>query len=268
MHFDPSTLRMRGARITAYLLEKSRVVSPSAGERSYHAFYFLLAGSTPDQRRDLFLSEEGAAAYRILNRGGCLAVEGQDDAAEHAQMLKALATLRFDDHQIAEVLRVLAALLHVGNVEFEPDADGEGVPAGDSAAATAPAAAAAATSPSSGASGSGSGTGDAARYRIASAHTSLAHACALLSLDAAQVARALTTRQLRIAGGESITVFHSAVACADNRDALAKTLYEALFLRLLAAINDTLQLHSPPQPRVIGVLDIFGQRATRRRCRV
>jgi len=92
---------------------------------------------------------------------------------------------------------------------------------------------------------------------VLNAETSLAHACSLLELDSAQTLRALTTRQLQT-GRESITVFLSATACGDNRDALAKAMYESLFLSLISKINATLQLHSPKNPRLIGVLDIFG----------
>jgi myosin-5 len=49
MAFDGAG-RVTGASISTYLLERSRVVSVNAPERSYHIFYQLCAGATPEQR--------------------------------------------------------------------------------------------------------------------------------------------------------------------------------------------------------------------------
>ena len=69
-----------GATIRTYLLEKSRVCSQAAGERSYHAFYQLLAGATDAQRKELRLPKRDASHFAYL-RAGVAGVAGVDDRA-------------------------------------------------------------------------------------------------------------------------------------------------------------------------------------------
>lgn len=54
--FIPITFDLKfsviGAKISEYLLEKSRVVRQSSGEENFHIFYYLFAGlSTDDQNK-------------------------------------------------------------------------------------------------------------------------------------------------------------------------------------------------------------------------
>lgn len=54
------------ACVQKYLLEKSRICSQAHSERSYHVFYYLLAGSSPQLRQDLHLLKP--SDYRYLNQ--------------------------------------------------------------------------------------------------------------------------------------------------------------------------------------------------------
>ncbi len=53
------------AGIDTYLLEKSRVVSVTEGERNYHVFYELIGGATETLKKKLRL--KATKNYRYLN---------------------------------------------------------------------------------------------------------------------------------------------------------------------------------------------------------
>lgn len=65
VNFDSSN-HVIGCNITAYLLEKTRVVKLSTNERNYHIFYMLVSGASIEQRRDLELKP--ADQFRYLTQ--------------------------------------------------------------------------------------------------------------------------------------------------------------------------------------------------------
>jgi myosin-1 len=58
-----------GGEIINYLLEKSRVVFQSPGERNFHIFYFLLHGMPKDELKELNL-KPSFSKYELLLKGG------------------------------------------------------------------------------------------------------------------------------------------------------------------------------------------------------
>jgi myosin heavy subunit len=57
IHFS-ETGKISGAQIQTFLLEKSRVVQCTEGERSYHIFYQLCAGASPTLRGIIWISDQ------------------------------------------------------------------------------------------------------------------------------------------------------------------------------------------------------------------
>jgi len=116
--------KIRGCSITNYLLEKSRVVWQSKGERSYHAFYQLFKGA---KEREAYGIGADPEAFATLTKGGCTTVDAIDDAQEWDDQRAALDILDFskDDQKVA--LGVVAATLHLGLAAFSADGDGSRV---------------------------------------------------------------------------------------------------------------------------------------------
>ena len=52
-----------GARVTEYLLEKSRIVTQATGERNYHVFYELLAGLSEENKKKYGLTQPDKYFY-------------------------------------------------------------------------------------------------------------------------------------------------------------------------------------------------------------
>lgn len=51
-------------------------------------------------------------------QGGCTSCEGLDDAKEYARVRSALKILMFSDSENWDLSKLLAAVLHLGNVQF------------------------------------------------------------------------------------------------------------------------------------------------------
>ncbi|XP_051943469.1 unconventional myosin-X [Hippocampus zosterae] len=115
LHFNQKG-NIQGGRIVDYLLEKNRVVRQNAGERNYHIFYALLAGADQEQTECLGLSP--SCTYHYLTRSGGTPDNAINDKGTFQEVLYAMRTMQFTEENIGEILRLLAGILHAGNIEF------------------------------------------------------------------------------------------------------------------------------------------------------
>lgn len=218
IHFSSSGV-IEGAKIEQYLLEKSRIVSQNPDERNYHIFYCLLAGLTGDEKRKLELSE--AKDYRYLTGGDCIRCDGRDDIAEFADIRSAMKVLMFSDPEIWEILKLLAALLHCGNIKYKATVI-------DNLDAT-------------------EITENVNVERVAN----------LLGLPVQPLIDALTRKTL-FAHGETVVSTLSRDQSVDVRDAFTKGIYGRLFILIVKKINSAIYKPKAASRNAIGVLDIFG----------
>ncbi|WKX93477.1 hypothetical protein Q1695_011059 [Nippostrongylus brasiliensis] len=220
VHFNVAG-SIEGARIEKYLLEKSRIVSQSQGERNYHIFYCLLAGLSAEERRHLELTK--ASDFFYLTQGKTLEADGRDDAADLAEIRSAMKVLLFKEPEIGAIFQLLAALLHIGNVKYRGTVVDtiEGVEVSDAA--------------------------------------NIARIAKLLQVDEQKLLSTFTTRTI-VTREERVVVRLSSRNAVDARDALAKGIYGRLFSYIVMRINDAIYRprNDPAQRHSIGVLDIFG----------
>ncbi|KAF1777164.1 P-loop containing nucleoside triphosphate hydrolase [Phytophthora cactorum] len=121
--FD-SAGRPQGGKVTNYLLEKSRVVKPGKGERNFHIFYQVLAGLPSAAKQKLYLDRGGPESYHYLKASGCYDVDDVNDAQEFEETMTAMQHVGIKRKQIELVIQTLAAVLHIGNVQFQPETVG------------------------------------------------------------------------------------------------------------------------------------------------
>uniref|UniRef100_A0A8B9VUJ2 Unconventional myosin-Va n=1 Tax=Anas zonorhyncha TaxID=75864 RepID=A0A8B9VUJ2_9AVES len=108
--------RIIGANMRTYLLEKSRVVFQAEEERNYHIFYQLCASAALPEFKTLRLGN--ANYFHYTKQGGSPVIDGVDDAKEMVNTRQACTLLgNFDSYQMG-IFRILAGILHLGNVEF------------------------------------------------------------------------------------------------------------------------------------------------------
>ncbi|KAG8726810.1 hypothetical protein FRC12_023061, partial [Ceratobasidium sp. 428] len=107
-----------GATIDWYLLEKSRIVARSEIERSFHVFYMLLEGG--GSLRNALLLDGGAGDYEYLNKSR-REIDGVDDREEWRLLKAALDIVGFTPDEQMDLFRIIAAILHIGNIDISAD---------------------------------------------------------------------------------------------------------------------------------------------------
>uniref|UniRef100_A0A8C1XI12 Methyl-CpG binding domain protein 3b n=1 Tax=Cyprinus carpio TaxID=7962 RepID=A0A8C1XI12_CYPCA len=205
-----------GANMRTYLLEKSRVVFQAAQERNYHIFYQLCASRDLPELRTLKLGKN----FHYTNQGQDVHISGTDDVVELERTRNAFTILGVQPDQQMEIFRILAAILHLGNINIQ-------------------------------ASGRG---GDRSYIDVQAPFPIILH---ISEIDLMSMAQWLCHRRLAV-GGEMLVKPITGQQANEARDALAKHVYEQLFTWTVQRLNSSLKAHREQPKSFTGVLDIYG----------
>ncbi|XP_028054326.1 myosin-8-like [Camellia sinensis] len=159
--------------------------------------------------------------FHYLNQSNCYELDGVDDSKEYLATRRAMEIVGISSDEQDAIFRVVAATLHLGNIEFSKGIEADSSEPKD----------------------------DKSWFHLKTASELLM--CDEKSLEDSLCKRVIVTRD------ETITKCLDPEAATLSRDALAKIVYSRLFDWIVNKINNSIG-QDPDSKYLIGVLDIYG----------
>ncbi|KAL5004245.1 hypothetical protein ScPMuIL_017701 [Solemya velum] len=220
LFFSPEG-KVLGAQLTEYLLEKSRLVIQGKGEMSFHIFYWMFSGFSPEEFELYGLRKITDHRYLRPLDIQLSTMINQENREKFWEVKECLKYIGFTQKDIQNLFTMLSAALHLGDVTFHPV-----------------------------------GRNDAAQIHNMD---TLKKVAAMLEVSGVELASALVA-EYTMTRGEQIKKEFSVHQANDCRDALAKTIYGRLFSWIVNGINQMVHpaVEGDMTFQQIGIFDIFG----------
>ncbi|KAK4519366.1 uncharacterized protein ATC70_009601 [Mucor velutinosus] len=236
--------RIVGCNTSVFLLDKHRI--SRSHTQQYTIFYQLLAGTTPDEKQALHMTHTNFNYLKQLNQRN-----SQRDQIGFNDIKAALKVCGFKTKTVAQMCQLLAAILHLGNVQF---VDGnKHFVGGDSSFSSF----ASPNTTSSNSTNTAAGGHESCRIKNKEI---LVLVAAALGVATSKLETTLT-HKLKLIGNEFCSAFLTTDTASQQRDALAHTLYSVLVLWIMNALNqkfDTAANNANAMLRTISILDTTG----------
>ena len=238
-----------GGKVLDHRLERSRISTVPPGERNFHVLYYLLAGTSPAEKEHLGLElgngitsgvanraslGTGSKRWRYLGHPSQLKV-GINDAEGFQHFKTALRKLEFPREEIAHLCEVLAAILHIGQLEFMTSQ---------------------ATTPAPDESG-GYGHEGGEDVTVVKNKETLQVIAAFLGVSANTLEQSLGYRT-KILHRERVTIMLDPKGARENADELARTLYSLMVALVMEKINSRVCAVEEQVANTISVVDFPG----------
>eukprot|EP00043_Microstomoeca_roanoka_P014807 m.147383 g.147383 ORF g.147383 m.147383 type:complete len:969 (-) comp16110_c2_seq2:273-3179(-) len=110
--------RIRGAVMSQYLLEKSRVVYQAPGEQNFHVFYLFFAGASEDDYITYALRQPEEYAYLEGNPEALASISSPQMANMSKELQDCIAVIGFTQDERSSLWALLSGVLLLGNLVF------------------------------------------------------------------------------------------------------------------------------------------------------
>ena len=221
LYYDPTKTQIKSASIESFLLEKTRVVRHESGERNYHVFYLLCKYAPRDLLTSLGLARSGSVDMQSFNYiRGDLTAGTVNDQQCYQELVQAFAVNSFTHAEVNCIWQVLAAILCLGNVDFDQTHFDENTPC----------------------------------KVTAGSQEYLDNTARLLEVSPEEIYNSIAFITRKFENQDIKTALNKEV-CESKRDTMAKHLYDRLFAWVLRKLNLGM---NGREGTFIGILDIYG----------